>query len=299
VSQYYTLSVIATNGCQSQDSLFVQVNQLPAIYAGPDIEICSGQAVSLAGSFGTIYYWTGGIQNAVPFIPTSTGAYTVTGVDVNGCQNSDLVMVTVHPNPTVNAGTDPSICLGDSVLLAASGALTYSWSNGMSNGSYVTPNFNTLLEVTGTNQFGCSGSDLFDISVNQPSNSTINVVFQGPYTLNGVTYNVSGTYTQIIPNAAGCDSTITLNYELIDVGVEELTLENIEVYPNPFSDQLWISFDPALVGEPLFISDLSGRVLERLEMSSDLKMKLELGVFPVGTYLLSTPKTLPIRVVKL
>lgn len=299
LSQYYTLSVIATNGCQSQDSLFVQVNPLPAIYAGPDIEICSGQTVNLAGSFGTIYYWTGGIQNGVPFIPTATGAYSVTGVDVNGCQNSDLVMVTVHPNPNVNAGTDPIICLGDSVLLAASGALTYTWSNGMANGSYVTPNFNTLLEVTGTNQFGCSGSDLLDITVNQPSSATLNVVFQGPYTLNGITYNVSGTYTQIIPNAAGCDSTITLNYELIDAGVDELSIETLEVYPNPFRDQIWISYDQALAGNEMLLIDLSGRVLERFVLSSDLKMELELGVFPTGTYLLSTPKTLPIRVVKL
>jgi hypothetical protein len=54
VSQYYTLTVIAANGCQSQDSLYVQVNPLPAIYAGPDIEVCVGQTVTLAGSFGTI-----------------------------------------------------------------------------------------------------------------------------------------------------------------------------------------------------------------------------------------------------
>jgi hypothetical protein len=31
------------------------------------------------------------------------------------------------------------------------------------------------------------------------------------FTLNGQTYNQSGTYTQTIPNTAGCDSTITLN----------------------------------------------------------------------------------------
>src|SRR5439155_1932747 len=31
------------------------------------------------------------------------------------------------------------------------------------------------------------------------------------YTLNGQVYNTSGTYTQHLTNAAGCDSAITLN----------------------------------------------------------------------------------------
>ena len=298
-SQYYTLTVIATNGCQSQDSLFVQVNPLPAIYAGQDIEVCAGQTVTLAGSFGTIYYWSGGIQNGVSFIPTTSGAYSVTGLDINGCQNTDLVLVTVQANPVVSAGVDPALCLGDSVLLSATGALNYSWSNGMANGSYITPNFTTLLEVTGTNQFGCTGSDLFEITVNQPTFSTLNVVFQGPYTLNGITYNQSGTYTQVIPNAAGCDSTIALNYELVDVGVEDIALQTIEAYPNPFNDQIWMTYNENLVGEALFVLDLSGRVLEQYELRADLKMQLELGAFPTGTYLLSTRKTLPIRIVKL
>jgi hypothetical protein len=208
-------------------------------------------------------------------------------------------MVTVHANPIVSAGTDPAICLADSVLLSATGALSYVWSNGMANGAYITPNFNTLLEVTGTNQFGCTGSDLFDITVNQPTNATINVVFQGPYTLNGITYNVSGTYTQVIPNAAGCDSTITLNYELVDVGVNELSLTQIEVYPNPFGEQIWMEYNEALIGEQLLLQDLSGRVIERFELSADLKMELELGALPSGTYLISTAKTLPVKVVKL
>ena len=299
VSQYYTLTVIGTNGCQSQDSLFVQVNPLPGIYAGPDVQVCAGQSVTLTGSFGTIYYWSGGIQNGVPFIPSASGSYTVTGVDINGCQNTDLVSVTVNANPIISAGLDPAICLGDSVLLSATGGLTYTWSNGMLNGTYITPNFNTLLEVTGTNQFGCIGSDILNITVNQPTNSTINVLFQGPYTLNGITYNVSGTYTQVIPNAAGCDSTITLNYELVDVGVNEFSLTQIEVYPNPFGEQIWMEYNEALIGEQLLLQDLSGRVIARIELSADLKMELELGALPSGTYLISTAKTLPVKVIKL
>jgi hypothetical protein len=169
----------------------------------------------------------------------------------------------------------------------------------MPNGSYITPNFNTLLEVTRTNQFGCTGSDLLDITVHQPTNSTINVVFQGPYTLNGVTYDVSGTYIQVIPNSVGCDSTITLNYELVDVGVEELYLGQIEVYPNPFTNQIWMTYEQDLVGTALFVLDLSGRVLRNFELNPDLKMLIDLSELPSGTYLISSPQTQPLKIIKL
>lgn len=42
------------------------------------------------------------------------------------------------------------------------------------------------------------------------SSSTLTVTTCSPYTLNNQVYPASGTYTQIISNAAGCDSTITL-----------------------------------------------------------------------------------------
>jgi hypothetical protein len=83
------------------------------------------------------------------------------------------------------------------------------------------------------------------------------------------------------------------------VGIEDITLQTIEAYPNPFNDQIWMTYDENLIGEVLFILDLSGRILEQYELSADLKMQLELGAFPTGTYMLSTRKTLPIRIVKL
>ena len=42
------------------------------------------------------------------------------------------------------------------------------------------------------------------------------------YTLNGQTYTQSGTYTQVIPGANGCDSTITLNLTLNFTGIHDL-----------------------------------------------------------------------------
>jgi len=46
--------------------------------------------------------------------------------------------------------------------------------------------------------------------------SVINIDTCYDYTINSLTYNTSGTYTQIIPNSVGCDSTITINLSLVN-----------------------------------------------------------------------------------
>lgn len=61
------------------------------------------------------------------------------------------------------------------------------------------------------------GLSIDDVTINYTVTcetfSTINATSCTDYTLNSTTYNVSGTYTQVLPNANifGCDSTITLN----------------------------------------------------------------------------------------
>jgi hypothetical protein len=50
--------------------------------------------------------------------------------------------------------------------------------------------------------------------------------------LNGILYTQSGSYTQVTTNAAGCDSTITLNLTLT-VGLSDQSLLELSVQPNP------------------------------------------------------------------
>jgi hypothetical protein len=49
------------------------------------------------------------------------------------------------------------------------------------------------------------------LTILTPTSSVINASECSSYTLNGTTYSTSGTFVQTIQNAAGCDSTITLN----------------------------------------------------------------------------------------
>ena len=164
----YTVTGTDLNGCMNTDQVDVTVNPLPVVNAGPDQTICDGTSIILTGSGANSYVWNNGAVDGVSFTPSvGTVTYTVTGTDVNGCMNTDQVDVTVNPLPVINAGPDQTICVGASVTLIGSGANSYVWDNGVTNGMAFTPSVGTITyTVTGTDVNGCINTDQVDVSVN-------------------------------------------------------------------------------------------------------------------------------------
>ena len=75
----------------------------------------------------------------------------------------------------------------------------------------------------------CEISDLYNSQLGTlNTSSTLNETALDTYTwpINGQTYTQSGTYTSTIPNAAGCDSIITLNLTLNFTGLNELGISS-------------------------------------------------------------------------
>ncbi|WP_341901962.1 gliding motility-associated C-terminal domain-containing protein [Fluviicola taffensis] len=164
-TQTYTVTGTDANGCQNTGQVVVTVNPLPLVEAGLPQAVCQGTSVTLSGSGAQSYTWNnGGIDN-VPFTPNATLTYTCTGTDANGCQNTDQVIVTVNPSPTVNAGNDQVVCAGTSVTLSASGASNYVWNNGVTNGIAFTPGSTQTYTVT-VSVNGCQSTDQVTVTVN-------------------------------------------------------------------------------------------------------------------------------------
>ncbi|MEP6647417.1 MAG: proprotein convertase P-domain-containing protein, partial [Saprospiraceae bacterium] len=164
----YTLTV--TDGtCTGTDQVIVTVNPNPIADAGPTATICEGGSASLTASGGTMsnqYMWSSGQNGSnITVFPVVTTTYTVT-VTVNGCSATDNVVVNVNPIPTVNAGSDVSICSGESTQLDANGSGgSYTWSNGASGTPItVSPNVTTTYIVTVTD-LGCQATDNVIVSV--------------------------------------------------------------------------------------------------------------------------------------
>jgi hypothetical protein len=97
--------------------------------------------------------------------PTSSTSYTVQGTNSLGCISTAVLNVTVDPGvPTLSvvntASANNGICPTTSVMLTASGATTYSWTNNVQNGVVFNPVSTNTYVVTGANACGTSSSAL-------------------------------------------------------------------------------------------------------------------------------------------
>jgi hypothetical protein len=143
-----TITYTDINGCTATQS--ITVNSAPSVSAGTNTTICSGDVITLSGSGASSYTWDNGITNGQSITPTTTTTYTVTGTDANGCSATNTVTITVRSLPSVSAGSDLTVCSGGDVTLSGSGASTYTWNNGVSNGVVFNPTVTKTYTVTGT-----------------------------------------------------------------------------------------------------------------------------------------------------
>ena len=111
-------------------------------------------------------YFTGRRSHTVS--PTTTTTYNVTGTDVNGCENTAEVTITVNPLPTIIASANNNaICIGESTILTGSGASSYTWNPGGSGENIeVSPTITTTYVVTGIDVNGCENTAEVTITVN-------------------------------------------------------------------------------------------------------------------------------------
>ncbi len=127
----------------------------------------------MTASGASTYSWSNSLGSGASktVTPNANTTYTVTGTSTANCINTATVSVTVNPLPTVTAtASQTTICNGETSVLTASGASTYSWSNSLGSGASktVTPNATTTYTVTGTTNEGCTGTASITINVTQP-----------------------------------------------------------------------------------------------------------------------------------
>ncbi|MBC7694494.1 MAG: T9SS type A sorting domain-containing protein [Burkholderiales bacterium] len=213
-----TFTVISSIGaCVDTASVLIAVNSnsLPTVTANASsVIICNGSTVVLTGGGATTYLWTGGITDGIAFTPTSTSTYTVTGIDGSSCYNTAIITLSVNPLPVVNANASSiTVCPGSSITLSGGGALSYTWTGGVTDGNAFTPTSTVAYTVTGTDVNGCVDSDFVVVTVFPVSafSQSLVVCTGGSVTVGTNTYSTSGTYTDILTSFRGCDSTVTTN----------------------------------------------------------------------------------------
>jgi len=127
-----TFSVTATDpsGCVDRDTISVTTNVPPIVSVSQDTAICNGGTATLNAYGASTYLWSNNATgSSLAVTPTTNTAYYVTGTDINGCQASDVVIVTILPS--ANAQFTASVS-GATVNLSnlSTGAASYSWNFG-------------------------------------------------------------------------------------------------------------------------------------------------------------------------
>lgn len=201
----YTVEAVTTNpiACSltMNGSVTVSATALPVVNAGINKTICKGQNTQLQASGANLYSWDnpGTLNNAfIPnpiATPTSSTSYVVTGIDVNGCSNTDTVQINVRELPVAVASTPQVICNGEKAILTATDNITgnnetYIWNTGSTNDTIIVyPSTSTIYTVTITDAFGCKNSTSTDVTVNvKPgvnAGSDAEICAGNPITLNG------------------------------------------------------------------------------------------------------------------
>ena len=230
-----TYSIIGSSAaCSGSVISTVVVNALPSVSVNSST-ICSGQTITLTASGATTYIWnTGAVSNSLIATPTANTNYTVIGT-ANSCSNSAVSNVFVNPSPTLSVNS-PSMCVGQSITLTASGATTYSWNTGvLTNTLVVSPNATTHYTVIGTTN-SCTNSAVSNIIVKASPNvlvSPLSICSGQTATLiaTGATNYVWGdgsTSSQLIvsPSATSTYSVSGFNGSCLGIGVGSVTVND-------------------------------------------------------------------------
>jgi hypothetical protein len=177
VSTTYSVSGTNTSGCVGTTTTSIDVvTSLTVTAVASSSVTCAGSPVTLTGLGASSYSWTSGggtISGATGTTVTVTPVGPTTTYTLNGssgtCTTTPYVLsVGVNATPTVTASAFPNdtICTGSTVTLTGSGASTYSWSNGVTDGVVYTPSVTATYTVTGTDANGCKGTATQKVTLN-------------------------------------------------------------------------------------------------------------------------------------
>lgn len=138
-SGWYKVQGISSLGCSNNDSVFVNVNNLPSISTlTPNPSICSGDSttISIVG-IGTLNWMpilglSNSNSNTVKASPLISTNYNVQITDSNGCENQINIPVTVNALPVASFSFDSLVCKNSTInfINQSTNTTQYNWDFG-------------------------------------------------------------------------------------------------------------------------------------------------------------------------
>lgn len=175
----YTITISDTIGCNASASVTITQPTAITYSITSSVATCidTDGAISVIAQGGVspyTYLWNPGGGTSSSYTRLSSGTYTVTIIDSNGCQATAPGFVGINKTFSVSVsitGQD-TLCKGQSTILNTSGATNYLWSQGSTLSSVtVSPASTTTYWVVGTTGV-CFDTVSYNVSVYPPLDVT-------------------------------------------------------------------------------------------------------------------------------
>ncbi|TXB62783.1 Ig-like domain-containing protein [Phaeodactylibacter luteus] len=248
------LVVTDENGCTAGDQVTLTENALPQpTILGQDY-FCEGSALPLSasGSYST-YSWSNGAVGDTALVQ-SPGIVALSVTDGNGCEGQTSLLVSEAPLPVPIITGEPAFCPGEAAEIGLQQWYPdIQWSTGDTTAAVLIDEVG-LLNVTVTDELGCTGSAALDIAEHQTAAPQID----GPGQI------CPGTTASLMasPGFAAYlweDGTASSTFEAGGPGIYSLTVTDANgcETASSFAVDTFATQPPAITGPAGFCADTS------------------------------------------
>jgi gliding motility-associated-like protein len=220
----YTCVVTTPCGKDTLVSKLIHVIPFPVITSSGNTSICRGSSTSLTVGGGTKYVWSpgGSTNSTISVNPNNTTTYTV--VVSNGTCFKDTTITVTVDTPAVLTITPPSLlCIGDSMVLTATGGPNYKWSTGATTSSITVKPSTTTKYTCVVTKNGCIDSTSTLVTVDVPVLNLCCDKTISPGGSDTIVASGSGNYVWTPNSSLSCDNcdtaiatpTVTTTYTVL------------------------------------------------------------------------------------
>lgn len=170
VATVYTVTGFAANGCSSSTQHSISVLPSPTVQvSGSTASVCPNETVAVTASGnGDLFIWSDGFLGMNHNVSAlSTEVFTVTNTfTANSCYSQATYTLYVKLGPVLSIAGNTIVCEATTVSLTATGADSYTWSDGVTtNTNTFLPASTTTLQLVGQLLNGCKDSIVQTIQV--------------------------------------------------------------------------------------------------------------------------------------
>lgn len=170
ISTIYTVTGSNANNCSDTRTISLTVVSPATLISSPPTYCCIGSSVIISVSGANSYTWSNGVvgssNTVTPTAPISQIYYVVGNTGV--CNSYTNVSVTGLALPSVVLSSNPpTLCVGSTATITASGANSYSWvgNQSITNLLIVAPTTSSVYTVVGTGPNNCTVSASINLPV--------------------------------------------------------------------------------------------------------------------------------------